>query len=82
MYQWWQLGSFVIFQGVWTSIAKKPYILWFFRSGGGGESPDPLSGSANDFLWEYWKNISQQIWSSEYQIYHSAGLRVKQNILV
>ena len=40
--QWWPnieswLGSFVIFQGFWTSTAKKPYytcILWFFMGGG------------------------------------------------
>ena len=36
--RWWPniecwLGSFVIFQGFRTSIAKKPYILWFFRGG-------------------------------------------------
>ena len=30
------LGSFVIFQGIWTSIAKKPYIFVIFRGGGGG----------------------------------------------
>ena len=29
-------GSFVIFQGIWTSIAKKPYILVFSQGGGGG----------------------------------------------
>ena len=43
--RWWPniefwLGSFVIFQGIWTNIAKKPYIfLWFF--GGGGRIPSP-----------------------------------------
>ena len=41
--QWWPniecwLGSFVIFQGIWTSIAKKPYIFVIFQGG-----PDPLS---------------------------------------
>ena len=44
--QWWHniecwLGSFVIFQGIRTNIAKKPYI---------GAGPDPLShlaGSAH-----------------------------------
>ena len=34
------LGSFVIFQGIWTSIAKKPYIFVLFQGGRGG--PDPL----------------------------------------
>ena len=32
------LGSFVIFQGIRTSIANKPYIFVIFRG-----SPDPLS---------------------------------------
>ena len=39
--------SFVIFQGIETSIAKKPFFFYF--SGGGGERvqiPVPLSGSA------------------------------------
>ena len=37
---WWLpniecwLGSFVIFSGSGPNIAKKPYILWFFRGGG------------------------------------------------
>ena len=36
---WWPniecvLGSFVIFQGILTSIAKKPYILVNFQGGG------------------------------------------------
>ena len=34
------LGSFVIFQGIRTSIAKKPYIFVIFFGEGG---PDPLS---------------------------------------
>ena len=33
-----QLGSFVIFQGIRTSIAKEPIILWFFR---GAQTPCP-----------------------------------------
>ena len=33
-------GSFVICQGIRTSIAKKPYVFVIFRGGGG---PDPLS---------------------------------------
>ena len=32
------LGSFVIFQGIRTSIAKKPYIFVIFKGG-----PEPLS---------------------------------------
>ena len=34
------LGSFVIFQGIGTSIAKKPYIIVIFQGGWGS---DPLS---------------------------------------
>ena len=32
----WMLGSFVIFQGIWTRIAKESYIFVIFRGGGGG----------------------------------------------
>ena len=38
------LGSFVIFQGTRTSIAKKPYIFVIFQGGGRG-GPDHLSPS-------------------------------------
>ena len=43
--QWWPniecwLGSFMIIQGILTSIAKKPYIFVIFQAG--GEVPDPL----------------------------------------
>ena len=32
----------MIFQGIWTSIAKKPYIFVIFQGeGGGSEPPDP-----------------------------------------
>ena len=35
-------GSFVIFQGIWTRIAKKPYIFVIFQRGGGGvRTPGP-----------------------------------------
>ena len=42
------LGSFVIFKGIRTCIAKKTYIFVIFRGGGGGGGgdggvPDPLS---------------------------------------
>ena len=36
------LGIFVIFQGIWTSNAKKPYNLWFFRGEGVGPPVPPL----------------------------------------
>ena len=38
------LGSFVIFQGIWTSSAKKPYIFVIFQGGGGSgpHAPPPL----------------------------------------
>ena len=45
--RWWPniecwLGRFVIFQGVRTSIAKKPFFSWFFRGSGPPLSPlDP-----------------------------------------
>ena len=43
---WWlniecRLGSFVIFQGIWTSIAKIPYIFVIFQGGGGGDRGSP-----------------------------------------
>ena len=39
---WMLLGSFVIFQGVWTSIAKEPYSFVTFQ---GGQDPvSPHSG--------------------------------------
>ena len=31
------LGSFVIFQGIWISIAKKPYIFVIVQGGGEGD---------------------------------------------
>ena len=39
--RWWPniecwLGSFKIFQGIRTSIARNPIFLWFFIGGGGG----------------------------------------------
>ena len=34
------LGSFVIFQGIRTSFAKKPYIFVIFQMGGGGGGRD------------------------------------------
>ena len=37
------LGSFVIFQGIQSSIAKKPFIFVIFQGGGGGGGLDPLS---------------------------------------
>ena len=38
------LGSFVISQGIWSSIAKKAFIFVIF-SGAGGVGPDPLPPS-------------------------------------
>ena len=42
------LGSFVIFQGIRTSIAKKTYIFVIFR-GTGPPAPPPPSVSAHSF---------------------------------
>ena len=44
--RWWPniefwLGSFVIFQGIWASIAKKPIFLWFFTGVSGPHAPPP-----------------------------------------
>ena len=36
-------ASFVIFQGIRSSIAKKPYIFVIFQGGGGGGSGSPVS---------------------------------------
>ena len=33
------LDSFVIFQGIWNSIAMGPYSFEFFPEGGGGSGP-------------------------------------------
>ena len=50
--RWWPtiecwLGSFVVLQGIRTSIAKEPFIFVIFHGG-----PDPISpsGSAHDIL--------------------------------
>ena len=40
------LGSFVIFQRIQTSIAKKPYIFVIFQGWGGGSRP-PVSPSGS-----------------------------------
>ena len=40
----WLLGSFVIFQGIRTIIAKKPYLLVIFQRGGWSRPPVPDSG--------------------------------------
>ena len=40
------LGSFVVLQGIGTSIVKKPYIFWIFQEGVSGP-PVPFSGSAH-----------------------------------
>ena len=61
----WMLAwyySFVIFQWIRINIAKKPYtfmkpyILWFFRLGGGG-GPDPLHHPSPPLwirIWRFW----------------------------
>ena len=40
------LVSFVIFQGIWTSIAGNPKFLWFFSWG--SDPLSPRSGTAHD----------------------------------
>ena len=39
--------SFVIFKGIWTSIAKEPYILVIFQGGSRPHIPPTPSGSAH-----------------------------------
>ena len=44
------LSSFLIFQGILISIAKKPYISYDFSGGGGSGAPAPIptpSGSSH-----------------------------------
>ena len=44
------LSSFLIFQGILISIAKKPYISYGFSVEGGPETmPPPPSGSAHEY---------------------------------
>ena len=61
------LGSFVIFQGIRTSIAKIPYIFVIFQGGGGSESSvPPLDPHMNiiDTLYFYVLTVSAStIWT-------------------
>ena len=68
--RWWPniecwLGSFVIFQGIRTSIAKKPFIFVIFQGGGGGLDPfvvpHPPSGSAHEHNRQLSKYVRQPI---------------------
>ena len=45
-------------QGIWTSIAQKPYIDVIFQGGGGSGPPVPTSGSAlaEILLWSFEQN--------------------------
>ena len=40
------LGSFMVFQGIWTSVVKQPYIFVIFQ--GGPEPLSPHSGSPHE----------------------------------
>ena len=40
----------MIFKGIQTSIAKKPYIFVIFQVGGGGGGPDPLSSALDPHM--------------------------------
>ena len=61
--RWWPitecwLGSFVVLQGIQTSIAKRPYIFCDFSGGGGGvRTPYPPSGSAHGVLLVVWSHV-------------------------
>ena len=51
------LGSFVIFQGIWTSIAIKKTLYFCDFSGGGGAGPPVLpSGSVHGGLLYYFSS--------------------------
>ena len=75
--QWWPniecwLGSFVVFQGIRTSIAKKPYVFVIFRRG--VLTSCPPSGSTRDPVWTYvivskrenrsWHTVSPEVCQS------------------
>ena len=54
---WWPniecwLGSFVIFQGIRTSSAKKSYIFFIFQGGGSGPAPPYLDQCMATILYE------------------------------
>ena len=61
------LGSFVIFQGIWTSTAEKPYIFVIFLGGGVSGPPvpplDPLMFLAklNNLLHHHFSILSLQL---------------------
>ena len=75
--RWWLniecwLGSFAVLQGIRTSIAKKPYILWFFRGMGSGPPapPPPLDPNmtfaplkvdswAKEWRFHIWDNVTR-----------------------
>ena len=55
------LSTFVIFQGIWTGNAKKPYIFVIFQGMGDGPNPlPPPSGSAHVFSNECVKHSKYQ----------------------
>ena len=60
--EYW-LGSFLIFQGIPTSIAKKPSIFVIFQGGGGG-GPDSLSPLLDPHMvFMYFTSFSLFTWS-------------------
>ena len=77
--RWWPkiecwLGSFVIFQGIRTSIAKKPYVFVIFFSGGGGGGPDPPVPPLNPPVHNMWKEHNSS------RLLDNLGLHVDQPI--
>ena len=54
------LGSFVIFQGIWTSIAKKPYSFVIFLCVGYGPPVTPCGSAHDDIKFELYFTLSKE----------------------
>ena len=69
-------GSFMIFQGIQTSVAKKPYIFVIFQEG--VQTPVPPSGSAHETHQEknsYHQQKYQQYFLNSYK--HAEALKYR-----
>ena len=69
MCRWWPniecwFGSHLIFQGIGTSIARKPYIFVIFQGGSGPPVPPPLGSTHNTPMGGY-----LNIWSNKYSVF-------------
>ena len=73
--RWWPniecwLGSFVVFQGILTSITKKPYIFVIFQEESGPPVPPPPSGSPHALLLLFSDMQSPDRHGHAYSCYH------------